>query len=96
MVEFCKTPLSGHRAPGSILAIRAECDAQTLLRINNVFAMRGIVPLQLSARRADPFLLIDLQLAAADTPRVEAILDRLREMVCVDRVSLVHDAAIAA
>ncbi|HWK35485.1 hypothetical protein [Sphingomonas sp.] len=78
--------------PGSVLAIRTQCDAQALSRVNNIFAMRDIVPIQINCRRADPFLLIDLQLTAADTPRVAAILDRLREMVCVDRAFLVHDA----
>jgi hypothetical protein len=81
---------------GSSLVIRAECDSQALSRINNVFAMRGIVPIQLSCRRASPYLLIDLQLAPEDTELVAGILDRLRQMVCVDRVTLVRDAVVVA
>lgn len=78
----------------AVVAVRALRDS--LSRMSNVFALHRIVPLHLSCRRSDPYLFVDVELAQADCKAAERLLDRLREMVCVDRAEVMDAGGLLA
>ena len=85
--------ISAKAAPGAmmpILTVRALAEPGTMARITNVFAQRGIIPDFVSCRRADAYLILDVQFAAEDGVIDAVLLERVRALVCVDRADFVE------
>ena len=87
----CSTKSAG-RSSRLVYAVRAGLDPQVLLRIAGLFAQRDNIPHQLSCRTTPSCLLIDIEVAI-ETPAIANImLEKLRSIVLVERVSLLEGA----
>lgn len=73
-----------------ILAIKAESDPQVLLRVSGLFAQRSIIPRQISCRRYKNFLIIDIEVDLLDSQVVNTLIEKIRSIILVNRVSLIE------
>ncbi|MXO64743.1 hypothetical protein [Altericroceibacterium endophyticum] len=76
-------------AAKSVIALRAALETETLPRILGLLAQRGIVPTQLSARKCDSCLLVDIEIDERDPEVLNPLMGKLRALMLVDRAMLV-------
>lgn len=88
--------------PPAVLAVRAECDVESLPRIVGLLAQRGIVPTQLNCRRGARSLFVDIEIDGVDEPTLERLVAKIQAILVVERASLVsrqgrpHEAGLRA
>lgn len=73
-----------------IYTIRALAEPQSLPRMLGVFAQRSLVPQQVFSREEGEWLVLDVEVDLGDPLLDELVLERLRSLVCVERVSMVR------
>ena len=70
----------------SRFSVRAEADAQTLMRILNYFAQRDMLPTKVIATVIGSFLDIEVDVAGMDFAERDLISQKLRQLVLVSAV----------
>lgn len=72
-----------------VFAIKAAKDPLVMLGVADLFAQRNIVPRQLCCRQAENCLLIDVEVALSTPEAATRVLEAIRSLALVERVSLV-------
>lgn len=73
-----------------VFAVRAAQEPQVMLRVAGLFAQRNIIPRQLCCRTSGSWLLIDVEVRLESGAVAQLLLEKMRSIVCVDRVNLVE------
>jgi len=74
--------------------LQAEAEPDTLCRVLNLFALQFLTPHSLQVNQQGDLFTIEIGIGGLSWHRAEVIAQKLRNLVCVDEVSLVNQARV--